>query len=101
MAPAAVPPGGITGTLKFRVEQVFLTDETGKVLSVPQTRQYHVLEAETVDEALFAFVRTDGAEIVGDVLKLPGLQAVATARRRQHVYTLQINPASERFIPKS
>ena len=84
--------------MKFRVEQVYLTDEAGKVVSIPQDRQYHVLEADTVDEALFAFIRQDGAEIVGEVLKLPGLQAVATVRRQQHVYTLQVNPASE-LIP--
>ena len=85
--------------VKFRVEQIFLTDETGKVTPVGQVRVYHLLEAETVDEALFAFVKKDGAEIVGDVLKLPGFQAIATARRQNHVYTLQLLPVSDRLQP--
>lgn len=83
--------------MKFRVEQIYLTDESGKVTAVPQTRIFHVLEADSVDEALYAFVKRDGAEIVGDVLKLPGFQAVATARRANFVYTLQLLLVSDRF----
>jgi hypothetical protein len=85
--------------VKFRVEQIFLTDEAGKVTPVAQTRVFHVLEAESVDAALYAFVSKDGAEIVGDVLKLPGFQAIATARRQSHVYTLQVLPVSDKFHP--
>jgi hypothetical protein len=82
--------------VKFRVEQIYLTDESGKVTAIAQPRLFHLLEAQTVDEALYAFVNSDGAEIVGEVLRLPGLQAVATARRRNSVYTLQLVPASDR-----
>jgi len=64
---------------------------------VAQARVFHLMEAQTVDEALYAFVQRDGAEIVGEVLKLPGFQAVATARRRNSVYTLQLIPASDRY----
>jgi hypothetical protein len=82
--------------LKFRVEQIFLTDEAGKVTPVGQNRVFHLLEADNVDDALFAFVKKDGAEIVGDVMKLPGFQAIATARRNNWVYTLQLLPVSDR-----
>ena len=86
--------------LKFRVEQIFLTDEEGKVTPVGQNRVFHLLEANNVDDALYAFVEKDGAEIVGEVMKLPGFQAIATARRKNWVYTLQLLPVSDRHAQK-
>jgi len=82
--------------VRFRIEQIFLTDEFGKVINggVPQ---FHLIESGSVDDALRLFVSRDEAEIVGDVLKLPGFQAIATARRSNHVYTLQVSPVSDRF----
>ena len=45
------------------------------------------------------FIRKDQGEIIGNVLKFPGFQAVATVRKTSGVYTLQITPASQQHIP--
>ena len=83
--------------MRFRVEQVYLTDEEGQIVPRAGTNPlFHLLDAETVDELLSAFVQRDQAEVVGDVLKFPGFQAVATVKRHQAVYTLQIVPVTDR-----
>lgn len=51
-----------------------------------------MLDAGTVDEVIDSFVRGERAELVGNVLRFAGLQAVATLRAAQRVYTLQIDP---------
>ena len=81
--------------MKFRLEQIYLTDSEGHVIPAGSNVAFHVLEAVSVEQALEGFVLRDGAEVMGDVLKLPGLQAIATARRMNSVYTLQILPASD------
>jgi hypothetical protein len=84
--------------MRFRVEQIYLTDEEGRIISRPGIHpMHHMVEGGTVDEVLDTFVSTDGAEIVGDVLKFPGFQAIATVKRQQVVYTLQIVPATDRL----
>lgn|GEM_PF-4587331 len=84
--------------MRFRVEQIALTDEQGKVQPNQQPR-FYIQEAATIDEAVKACVAGNGALLVGDVLKLPGFQAVATVRRDQMVYTLQLMPVSDRIDP--
>jgi hypothetical protein len=82
--------------VRFRIEQIFLTDDSGKVVgAVPP--QFHLIDATSVDDALMIFIRNDRAELVGDILKLPGFQAIATARQNSRVYTLQVSPVSDHF----
>lgn len=84
--------------MRFRVEQIYLTDQQGRVIpSNGRHPQYHVVEAATVDELIMAFVQEQGGTIVGDVLKFPGFQAVATVRNEQSVYTLQVLPSTDRL----
>lgn len=84
--------------MRFRIAKTELTDEAGKILPAVAV-SHHVLEADTVDEAIRHFVGADHAQVMGDVLKFPGFQAVVTVRRASHVYTLELNPVSDR-IPR-
>jgi hypothetical protein len=84
--------------MRFRVEQIYLTDEEGKIISRPGVHpMHHLLEAANVDSLLSEFVASDGAQIVGEVLKFPGFQAIATVKRDHVVYTLQVLPATDRL----
>ena len=85
-----------TGDMRFTIEQRHLTDDQGKPVTANAVT-YHTCEAETVDEALRLFVGKREAEIIGNVMKFPGFQAMATARDGSGVYTLQFTPASGRF----
>lgn len=95
--------GGARGEhmVKFQIEQVDLTDEAGQVISAGKVVRFHTVEANTPDDALASFLEADSAVIVGDVLKLPGFQAIATARRANRVYTLQLHPATDRIPIRS
>ena len=83
--------------MRFNIEQRHLTDGTGKpITNEPSAVSFHTCEAETADEAVRAFVhRDDGAEVIGNILKFPGFQAVATVRKPTGVYTLQVTPSSQ------
>lgn len=81
--------------MRFRLEQVYLTRNDGSVIPAGSSVAFHVIEATTVEEALTSFIVRDGAELIGDPLKLPGFQAIATARRDATVYTLQLHPATD------
>jgi hypothetical protein len=85
--------------MRFRIEQVYLTDDNGRVLPSDSRHDYFVDDAVNVEQVLDNFISRDGAEIVGSVLRLPGLQAIATVRRQQAVYTLQIVPATDSRRP--
>jgi len=81
--------------MKFTIETRHLTDAAGK----PMPREtagvaFHVFEAESAGDAVRLFVRDTGAEIIGDILKFPGFQAVATVRNPTGVFTLQVSPTS-------
>jgi len=81
--------------IRFNIEQRHLTDPSGKpITNEPSAVTFHVCEAETADEAVRLFVRTDDAELIGNILKFPGFQAVATVRKTNGVYTLQVSPSS-------
>lgn len=85
--------------MKFTIEQRHLTDSSGRpVGDQPSAVSFHTCEADTVDEAVKLFVSEGSGEVIGNVLKFPGFQAVATVRTGSGVYTLQVGPASQTFV---
>ncbi len=81
--------------LRFSIELRHLTDAAGK--PIPRDTpgiSYLVREAESADEAVQGYVTETSAELIGNVLKFPGFQAVATVRQSDGVYTMQVSPAS-------
>ncbi|HEX9160434.1 MAG TPA: hypothetical protein VF980_01905 [Thermoanaerobaculia bacterium] len=83
--------------MRFTVEQRHLTDESGRPVP-PGSVSFHTFDAENVDDAVRIFVKKQSGELIGDVLKFPGLQAVATLRSMGGVYTLQVSPSSQQFV---
>jgi hypothetical protein len=82
--------------MRFSIEQRHLTDAAGKPVSRDGREvSFHVLEAESADDAVRLYIRDSGAEVIGNVIKFPGFQAVATMRCPGGVYTLQVSPASQ------
>ncbi|HET7710814.1 MAG TPA: hypothetical protein VFL80_02690 [Thermoanaerobaculia bacterium] len=84
--------------MRFTIEQRHLTDDTGRPVVGSDVVSFHTCEAENVDDAVRLFVKKDGAEVIGNVLKFPGFQAVATVRKMTGVYTLQVAPASQQQL---
>ena len=84
--------------MRFTIEQRHLTDTSGKPLSDDHV-SFHSCEAETVDHAVQVFVQHRSAEVIGNILKFPGFQAIATMRDGSGVSTLQVTPASGTFQP--
>jgi hypothetical protein len=84
--------------VRFTIEERHLTEADGKPVGAPNAVEFHSFDAETVDDAVRLFIRKDHGEIIGNVLKFPGFQAVATVRKASGVYTLQFTPASQRDI---
>jgi hypothetical protein len=85
--------------MRFTIEERHLTDTDGRPVSTtaPDSVAFRNVDADTIDDAVRFYIRDDGAEIIGTVLKFPGFQAVATVRKSTGVYTLQFTPASQRF----
>lgn len=85
--------------MKFTIEERHLTDTEGRPISTnsPDSVAFHSFDAASIDEAVGLYVQRDQAEVIGSVLKFPGLQAVATVRKATGVYTLQFTPASQQF----
>ncbi len=83
-------------TIRFTVEQRHLTESDGKPIASHDEVEFHTVDADTVDDAVRLYVKSEG-ELIGDVLKFPGLQAVATVRKPTGVYTLQFTPASQQL----
>jgi hypothetical protein len=85
--------------MRFTIEERHLTDSQGKPVasSSPDAVAFHVCDADSVDDAVLLYVHEDQAEIIGNVLKFPGFQAVATVRKAGGVYTLQFAPTSQQF----
>jgi hypothetical protein len=81
--------------MRFVIEQRHLTDDAGKPVGSPHVASFHMFDAEDADTAVRLFIRKDGGEILGDVLRFPGFQAVATVRKTSGVYTLQVSPTSQ------
>jgi hypothetical protein len=86
------------GPMRFTIEERHLTDMNGRPVAAPDAVAFHSFEAETIDDAVRLYIRKDEAELIGDVLKFPGFQAVATVRKASGVYTLQFTPASQRNV---
>ena len=83
--------------MRFTVEERHLTDTNGRPFTGQDDLSFESCEAETIDEAVRLYIAKDGAELIGDVLKFPGFQAVATVRKSTGVYTAQFTPTSQRF----
>ncbi|MGZ5433612.1 MAG: hypothetical protein ACXW5U_29230 [Thermoanaerobaculia bacterium] len=85
--------------MRFTVEERHLTDMDGRPVAqtAPDSVAFHTFDADTVDDAVHLFVKKDAGEIIGNVLKFPGFQAVATIRKASGVYTLQFTPASQQY----
>jgi len=82
--------------MRFRIEQTFLTNEEGAIVpSMAHEVRFHIREAATVEEALESFVHADHGQIVGNVIRFPGFQLIATARRDKSVYTLHVDPVTD------
>ena len=84
--------------MRFTIEERQLTDNDGRPVADANTVSFHVFDAENVDDAVRLYIKKDEGEIIGNILKFPGFQAVATVRRASGVYTLQFTPASQRDI---
>ena len=80
--------------MRFTVEQRHLTDVHGKPVTGDGAVTFHTHEAENVDAVVSLFL-ADDAEVIGEVLRFPGFQAMATVRNGSGVYTLQITPSSQ------
>lgn len=84
--------------MRFTIEERHLTEADGKPVASQDDVEFHVFDAETVDDAVRLFIKKDHAEIIGNVLKFPGFQAVATIRKAGGVYTVQFTPSSQRNL---
>jgi len=86
--------------MHFTIEQRHLTDPSGRpVSSVAAAVSFHSLEAESASDAIVGFASEHRGEIIGEIKKFPGFQAVATVRNPEGVYTLQVAPSSQKFAP--
>jgi hypothetical protein len=86
--------------MRFNIEQRHLTDAGGRpVSSAAAAVSFHSIEAESASDAIRGFTDEHRGEIIGDIMKFPGFQAVATVRNTEGVYTLQVAPSSQRFAP--
>jgi hypothetical protein len=88
--------------IRFTIEERHLTDDDGRPIgeSARDAVAFHTFDAENVDDAVRLYVKRDDAEIIGNVLKFPGFQAVATIRKPGGVYTLQFTPSSQKLVPQ-
>ena len=84
--------------MRFTVEERHLTEADGKPVASPAGEvEFNTVDAETIDDAVRLYIKKDDAELIGNVLKFPGFQAVATVRKASGVYTLQFTPASQQM----
>ncbi len=86
--------------MRFTIEQRHLTDSGGKPIAhQSDSVSFHTFEADSADDAVRLFIESDNAELLGNILRFPGFQAVATVRKVGGVYTLQVGPSSQARIP--
>ena len=84
--------------MRFNIEQRHLTDQSGRpVSSSASPVSFHVFDAESATDAVRLFAGQNSGEIIGEILKFPGYQAVATVRHSDGVYTLQVTPSSQKL----
>ena len=86
--------------IQFTIEQRKLTDPSGRpTANGPDAVSFHSCEAKSADEAVRLFLDGNGGAVIGDIVKFPGMQAVATIRNATGVYTLQVTPSSQKLAP--
>jgi hypothetical protein len=83
--------------MRFTIEQRHLTDIAGKPVSEPNSLSFFSCEAKDAEDAVRVFAGDHSAELIGNVLRFPGFQAIATMRSPQGVFTLQVAPASQQM----
>ena len=83
--------------MRFSIEQIFLTDSSGKPLGPSQAAAYHIVAADSLDAALSAFLHDQQATLIGRIQKLAGAHAVATAQQERAVFTVHIAAGSDSF----
>ncbi len=83
--------------MRFTIEQRHLTDVAGKPVTDAAALSFHSCEAADADDAVRLFVRDHSAELIGNVLRFPGFQAIATMRSPDGVFTLQVAPSSQQM----
>lgn len=83
--------------MRFTIEQRHLTDKEGRPIAAANAVSFHTCDADNTDEAVRLFIRDRDGEVIGNVLKFPGFQAVVTVRSPEGVFTLQIGPASQQM----
>lgn len=84
--------------MRFTVEERHLTEADGRPVASPAAEvEFNTVDAENIDDAVRLYIKKDDAELIGNVLKFPGFQAVATVRKASGVYTLQFTPASQQM----
>lgn len=82
--------------MRFTIEQRHLTDAAGKPIAhLPSSTSFHSCVAANADDAVRLFIKRDSAELLGEILRLPGFHAIATIRKVAGVYTLQAAPSSQ------
>lgn len=84
--------------MRFTIEQRHLTDVAGKPVADAHALTFHTCEATDADDAVRLFARDHSAEVIGNVLRFPGFQAIATMRSTDGVFTLQVAPASQQMV---
>jgi hypothetical protein len=86
--------------MRFTIEQRPLTDTSGRPAAHdPEAALFHHCEAESAENAVQQFAVENASDIIGNIVKFPGLQAVATIRNPTGVYTLQVTPSSQGIAP--
>jgi hypothetical protein len=83
--------------MRFTIEERHLTDANGRPVTSPDSVAFHTFEADSVEAAVVLYLQRDAAELIGNVLKFPGFQAMATVRKPSGVYTLQFTPTSQQM----
>ena len=82
--------------MRFTLEQKHLTDAAGKPIAhLPSSTSFHSCIADSADDAVRLIIKRDDAQLLGEILTLPGFHAVATVRKSEGVYTLQAAPSSQ------
>ena len=83
--------------MRFTIEQRHLTDDGGRPVTGDAV-SFFSCEASDAEDAVRLFVRDHAAEVIGNVLRFPGFQAMATVRNPAGVYTLQVSPTSQQMV---
>ena len=83
--------------MRFSIEQRHLTDVGGKPVVDHSALSFHTCDAKDADDAVRVFARDHSAELIGNVLRFPGFQAIATMRSAEGVFTVQVAPASQQM----